>query len=90
MTISFTNYTRKAPDIEVVVVQDLGETADWLELNLPSGETVNRGLISYGTLLYTNAGATISLSIGSVLCVDSNNKIFKIDREILNAFYDAV
>lgn len=90
MTVSFTNYTRKDPNIEVLLVQDLNETADWLELNLPSGEIVNRGLISYGTLLYTTNGATISLNVGHVLCVDSNNKIFKIDREILNAFYDAV
>lgn len=77
--------------VQIVKVENLEEMADWLEANLPAGYTVNRSIISYGTLLYGN-GSTVNvmLQVGHCLAIDANDKIFKIDSELVTAFYDLV
>lgn len=87
MTVAWGNYVRKDPEIQVLHVTNLSDTADWLETNLVDPE-VNRSLINYGTLMFMIGTEPVSVNIGSCLVVDSNNKIFKMSREILDAFYD--
>jgi hypothetical protein len=87
MAVVWSGYVRKNPEIQVLHITDLTETADWLEANLVD-PAVNRSLISYGTLFFSAGSIDYTVQVGACLVIDSNNKIFKMSKEILDAFYD--
>jgi hypothetical protein len=84
------SYTKKPPDIQVYTVADLNETADWLEANLPEGWTVNRNVISMNVLPCTDGTSSMLFGVGDRIAVDANNKIFKIEKTILESLFDVV
>lgn len=90
MAVTAVNYTRKDPQIQAIPITDLAEFRDWVPTNLPSNYVVNDAIIQYGTLLMTDGVNSWSIQVGAFMCIDSNGKMFKLDKETLDAFYDEV
>jgi hypothetical protein len=90
MAITQVSYTRKAPDITIIEVTNLVEFRDWAQANLPSNYVVNDVIINYGTLFLSDGISNWSIGVGTCMGTDSNGKMFKLTKELLDAFYDIV
>jgi hypothetical protein len=92
MTITAQNYTLKLGDIQVVKVDNLQDTKDWLTSILPAD--------IYGVVLREAMGGNIYVSwttngqqygvvlyVGNFVAIDEDMQVFKVDADTLNLFF---
>jgi len=87
MTISMSTWVRKDPQIQVFRVTDLQETYDWLVANLSQDHQISVNL-NMGVISFNLDTDYTSLYVGGYVAVDSNGKVFKIDRDLLHSMFD--
>lgn len=89
------DYTHKGPNIQVIEYQynitALNAVEDWLN----NGDVEEYSVYPSGTgpsINVTDSTGTVVLRVsnGRYIARDVNNKLFTLDKDLLNAFYDVV
>lgn len=91
MTVTATSYQLKTGNIQVVRVEDLAETKDWLESILSEDWTLTLNTAMGGNLLLSREvnGQQVGSVIysGSFIAIDEDSNVFKVDADTLNLFF---
>jgi hypothetical protein len=95
MAVTPVNYTRKAPDIQVVKfdsssAEAMEDIRDWVSAVSALAVTTTLQTSMGGLLSWTVIGEdnTIVVRPGDYIGRDSNDRLFKMSQEFLDAFYD--